>query len=298
MYIIRGYFLAVFLFPFLSLAQIDYRDGYVVLTEGDTLNGLIATRTRTARTKYCLFKQCRVDDLVKLSTSSIKGYGFVLGPSYGQQFGVDKFELLNPPRTRIALYARAGLVRKDFIMQGNRQHPNNAYRIEHELYGPSFALGLSTYSFFEKLEFLMEISFIMSRLEKENKYIASNNQFFIQRNDFVSLPSVSIPLGFKYNFGNPRSTPTFGIGMILVKFIDPAIYTDISLSHSASLVDEIHYGFDVEQLPSRGMWFSIGYFSKSKEGRRFFIDMRFEELVETGQVESMRNYNLLVGRFF
>lgn len=187
----------------------------------------------------------------------------------------------------------------DLRMQGTS---DNKYRMDQFLYGTSFSAGLNFFSYYDKLEFIAEVKFSWSYLNRTKTYTTLINGFnpaYVTRDDFISLPSISLPLGFKYNIGNPHSTPTVGGGVFLAKFINPEIYMDGSLAWPSNQTNFAkRYEFNTEQLPNSGMWFSIGYLLSKDLGNRISLDLRFEQYFPVGQVEKMHSYVLLVGWYF
>jgi hypothetical protein len=70
--------LCIILFPSLAWSQSDFRRGYVIKTEGDTLFGLIDYRESAKANEVCTFKLSDQNETT-YSPNTIAGYGFIDG---------------------------------------------------------------------------------------------------------------------------------------------------------------------------------------------------------------------------
>lgn len=284
--------LAIFLFPLFSYAQIDYRKGYVVLLAGDTLGGLMAYRSHSGRKKYCIYKSCKESDPIKYLPDGIKGYGYRSGDIYVQHRTTNRFKNqagknIGLGNTKALFYTMLGFSTTNLKME------SNDLRFEKHTYAPIVpVIGLSFFGLYDKFEFILEIRYSNSQLKRNinsTEITSGINHVNFSKDYFISIPSISFPVGLKYNLSNPRSTPTLGGGLLLTGFVNPEIYIDgiVSSSYFQNSYTK-KFEFETKNLPKTGIWFSLGYLSTRKSGKRLFGDVRFEKMLRTeGQVKSM-----------
>ena len=68
----------VFLFFFeLTLAQSDYRPGFIINSKQDTTTGFLLYKTNSSRFEYCTFKSSENSESKEYSSQQILGYGFL-----------------------------------------------------------------------------------------------------------------------------------------------------------------------------------------------------------------------------
>lgn len=73
------------LFTFLSIqvkAQSDFRPGYVINTQGDSINGFINYRNDIKNTEECIFQKELNSNKVIYKPHQLKSYGFIDGKYY------------------------------------------------------------------------------------------------------------------------------------------------------------------------------------------------------------------------
>lgn len=83
----------VLIFSFKSLAQ-DFRAGFIVKLNGDSINGLINYKSDNANSKYCIFKATRKSKTEKFKPENLKKYGFIEDKNY------ESYQLLTPEKTK------------------------------------------------------------------------------------------------------------------------------------------------------------------------------------------------------
>ena len=59
-----------------TFAQRDFREGYIVTNEGDSISGWINYKERQKSNEFCAFKKNKTDIVKNYTPDQIKGYRF------------------------------------------------------------------------------------------------------------------------------------------------------------------------------------------------------------------------------
>ncbi len=73
---LTSFFFILFAISTTSIAQGDFRKGYIVKNNLDTIHGLIDYRSKWINGKYCLFRESRSSKIIRYSPSELYGYTF------------------------------------------------------------------------------------------------------------------------------------------------------------------------------------------------------------------------------
>ena len=74
--------IVLFFRPTVLVAQIDFRSGFIVKTNGDTLKGFIAYRSDKSNLKNCHFKQQKKGKAQSFTAADLRAYGLTGGKTY------------------------------------------------------------------------------------------------------------------------------------------------------------------------------------------------------------------------
>lgn len=75
--IMKFIFATICFMPLITLAQGDYRNGFIIKTNGDSIGGFVDYRTDEFSSKVCLFKFKRGQKKIRYLPEDLKGYGFI-----------------------------------------------------------------------------------------------------------------------------------------------------------------------------------------------------------------------------
>jgi hypothetical protein len=105
-------------------SQSDYRPGYVVLKNGDTLKGYVEYSLRSLHEKECVFRKDKASASTRYSPEELSGYGFHSGRQYAARIipadGTDRsvfLQRLQSGRANLYLFDEKFLIEKDSLVQ-------------------------------------------------------------------------------------------------------------------------------------------------------------------------------------
>jgi hypothetical protein len=205
------------------------------------------------------------------------------------------------PDVKVEVHIIGGYSLVNFEIQGVGQ-PASVYLLKALAAGPMVGLGLSMVSprNNDKWAFITEFEFGYNKHHEEEIFqipTASQQLLLLaKRENYISLPSLTIPLGIKYNLVNPRSSFVLGGGLIFKTYFNPEIYSIGSFVENNQVISQtVKYEYDVQDLPNSGLWISAGYSTLSHKRKRTFIDLRFSNDFPRGEIQKMINAWIVFG---
>ena len=89
----------LFFRPTVLVAQIDFRSGFIVKTNGDTVKGFVAYRSDKKNLQNCLFKQLKKGKAQSFTAVDLRAYGLTGGKTY--EAIILPVDYANPKRDRV-----------------------------------------------------------------------------------------------------------------------------------------------------------------------------------------------------
>lgn len=108
----------IFFLLFKTQAQSDFRPGYIITLQGDTVKGLINYRSDVANAKNCIFKKEQDQEKVTYTPDQIRAYRFVDGKYY---ISSNTFNYKVENQTFIE-YASQGLISIFYYKDDRKEH--------------------------------------------------------------------------------------------------------------------------------------------------------------------------------
>lgn len=159
--------LALFIFLNVSHSQeLEYKPGYIVNLEKDTIRGYILPRISDARHESCKFKNIKTANPVTYSANHILGYGW----SGGSRFEVKQININEPVGEIEATDFKPGFIinlKKDTIVGFIRKRGDSPYEFCN--FKSSETAGTIRYSPFQILGYGDQNSFYLSKEAVENE---------------------------------------------------------------------------------------------------------------------------------
>jgi hypothetical protein len=235
--------LFVFLFSNIVAGQLNYKKGYIITQNNDTLHGFICDRGEIKNATQCLFKEYKNSAVIKFNPNEIKSYRFINGKYY-QSLNVLQKEKYLQKFAEVLVHGKINL----YHFWRNR---NAAYYIENEygkitrLSNELFYLKDDSNSFYERTKYYaFEIEAYKNNLDS----IFDNCIGFkskIEDLEYDTKPLVDITkeylncscdnrkcIDYVKNFD--ISKPTFGffsgVQFSKIFFLESDIQSDISIS--------------------------------------------------------------------
>jgi hypothetical protein len=165
----RALLILFFLLPHLCIAQTDFREGYILTNDNDTVFGWIDYAIPTSNSKFCFYKSDELSDIEKFTPGDIRGFGFINDNQY-----VSKQISFNDQTTEIFLeYLVDGQIDLYYYLKNGRD-----------------------YYYFEKDGILYQLDNEEIVVNKGNKYYTADSKKFMGRLKWIlsdsDLPAYQI----------------------------------------------------------------------------------------------------------
>jgi opacity protein-like surface antigen len=329
--LIRKVCLIFLLIPSVSFAQ-DYRRGYIIKNNMDSVNGFIEYATEKKNSKYCQFRDTRRGKTTRFSPQELHAYGF---------YGDSQFESIRIPGLLNFLLADCKLSADEtrytepditnLINNYNRckgteplyKKPKPVFKINYNIFAGynssemtadlpepfsfdnstaivgGIGVDLSSPRIFDRIFFTIDVWYVKNLYQ--GYYKKQEGSDILHNDVHAEFTSIKIPLGFRYNFLKDVNSPYIKGGLVISQLASHTIETikERQTTYGQVVTSQSDEWDDLQKTP-KGIWVGVGYNRKLTKNLQLTLEFRYDQgegFIGTPiqQFSKVKNYNFLLG---